>query len=378
MDWLLAANSFPVLNELGYDKPFYWADHRAWLDNLSVDQQQRFNKVISDRPELLDDSPLSSLFNLSIISDYFNDRGNRDIYNEIQARIVSLFAKWFNLNKDLFIKDKFYASWFFHWENNLCKLSHRFKDSDFVQIRAVEDNLCPKDCLRLNKKIYKINSELFVDLFNTHWIVPKYGCRCMVSVFGKNLAARKIDEGYQMMPESLPKLINEQSLDYGLLVYQLIDKPYDFGQSYCRLVERLPRDTSYYPKVEQLRLLEIFRESIDIIVATKSVETAQSRMDVAKSMLANFNWKYVTDAGVLEQIKDRVKELFMDAHTATYVNIHEAHLKKAGEVKRQTTKDKYNQLALDALEAGLKDEYTHKDEIQELLVNIRTKVEYKD
>lgn len=115
-----------------------------------------------------------------------------------------------------------------------------------------------------------------------------------------------------------------------------------------------------------IRALQIAHESLEIASQTADKETAESRMALAEKMMRSA----MTDYRVLttDETKKSMTRYFEQErshfHKVSYINIAKGFLRKITPKSRTTTREKYTQLAMAELNAGLADPLADHDRIR--------------
>jgi len=134
----------------------------------------------------------------------------------------------------------------------------------------------------------------------------------------------------------------------------------------ARLAEEDP------PKAILIRDLEIIRESIDIALASKKRDIAESRM---RSVVETWKRAEAECSGLVPQdVVQAVREIVADAQrrfqTCLYVNIARGYLDKAKTLKTAKAREGHLSQAREAILEGLGMPDSNKGELRELMLAI--------
>lgn len=156
---------------------------------------------------------------------------------------------------------------------------------------------------------------------------------------------------------------------FNLVAYELVFEIFPHYHLYHpRFCISLESGEDYHVKVACLRQLQIAIESIEIVKNTRSVETAQSRLDLVRSILSQLsNVEFIFNDDIYRSISGKLFVEIKNAHTCVYKNIFNFNLEKSQKSKRQVTTEKYLNLAIEAANQGLNDVYANADELRPLL-----------
>jgi len=126
------------------------------------------------------------------------------------------------------------------------------------------------------------------------------------------------------------------------------------------------------PKAELIRDLQIIRDSIDIALASKKRDTAESHMELVVE-----TWKTAEAecSGVVPQdVVQSVREIIADAQrrlqTCLYVNVARGYLDKAKTLKTAKGREGHLSQAREAILEGLGKPDSNKGELRELMLAI--------
>lgn len=132
-----------------------------------------------------------------------------------------------------------------------------------------------------------------------------------------------------------------------------------------------------FRKADLVRKLQIIKDSLDIALASKKPDTANSRMQLAE---ANFNQIQgylgsIISPETSNQIKRIFREALSEFSTVRYLNLATAHITKAEKLKTEKSKQKYYEMAMQTLEEGMKDSDSDKDRLSAVKQEVSMKLE---
>ncbi|MBF7683928.1 hypothetical protein I2F27_11420 [Acinetobacter sp. B5B] len=123
---------------------------------------------------------------------------------------------------------------------------------------------------------------------------------------------------------------------------------------------------------ECLRLIQIIRDSIDILNKTQNEDTAVSRMQVIQEMYDEvIAMSYLFKPKDFQRIEERFAELILPLHTIIYLNIAQGHVNKMESVKTDKTKLKYLLKAIESIEYGMNDYDANIEILQTMLDDLK-------
>lgn len=112
---------------------------------------------------------------------------------------------------------------------------------------------------------------------------------------------------------------------------------------------------SNFPRSALIRNLQIIRDSIEIALMSKKRDTAESRMN---TLLERFEEIKKEQSGlvsteVYNEIERVIEETRKEFQTKLFLNLAAGHMEKAESLKTRKSKEKYFDLAIEALKEGL-------------------------
>lgn len=123
-------------------------------------------------------------------------------------------------------------------------------------------------------------------------------------------------------------------------------------------------------QLQQLRLIQVIRESIEIALSSKKVDTAESRMDIANENYLALLATNTLAPDKLKIITDLVTNAKREFSTLRYTNPAAAYIEKAATLKTERSKLKYLGMAKEILADALHDPACDTARIQVLLNGI--------
>ena len=162
---------------------------------------------------------------------------------------------------------------------------------------------------------------------------------------------------------------NRVKRSFNLVAYELVFGIFPYYHLYHpKFYISSQADEEYHIKVACLRQLQIAVESIEIVKNTHSIDTAQSRLDLARNILNQLSEvEFIFNGDIFRSISSKLFEEIKNAHTCVYKNIFNFNLEKSKKSKRQATVEKYLRLAIEAVDQGLSDRYANADDLKPLL-----------
>lgn len=112
---------------------------------------------------------------------------------------------------------------------------------------------------------------------------------------------------------------------------------------------------SNFPRSALIRNLQIIRDSIEIALTSKKRDTAESRMNTLLERYEEIknNQFGLASAEIYNEIDRVIQKTTNEFHTKLYLNIATGHMEKAQSLKTKKSKEKYLDLAIEALKEGL-------------------------
>jgi len=123
-----------------------------------------------------------------------------------------------------------------------------------------------------------------------------------------------------------------------------------------------------FPRSALIRRLQILRDSIEIALASKKRDTAESRMTEVRSSYEEIRQEHphLVAPETLAEIDRVVGECEKEFSTVLYANIANAHIEKAEKLKTDKSKAKYAALAMEAIVEGLENPNCEKLRLEEM------------
>jgi hypothetical protein len=123
-----------------------------------------------------------------------------------------------------------------------------------------------------------------------------------------------------------------------------------------------------FPRSALIRRLQVLRDSIEIALASKKRDTAESRMAEVRSSYEEIRKDHVRLIApeTLAEIDRVVGECEKEFSTIFYANIAGAHIDKAGKLKTDKSKAKYSALAMEVIIEGLENPDSEKSRLKEV------------
>jgi hypothetical protein len=130
---------------------------------------------------------------------------------------------------------------------------------------------------------------------------------------------------------------------------------------------------SNFPRSAMIRNLQIIRDSIEIALTSKKRDTAESRMNTLLERYEEIrkDQSGLASAEIYDEIDRVIKETKRDFHTKLFLNLATGHMEKAQNLKTKRSKEKYLDLAIEALKEGLQKGLAQEAD----LINALSKVE---
>ena len=112
---------------------------------------------------------------------------------------------------------------------------------------------------------------------------------------------------------------------------------------------------SNFPRSALIRNLQIIRDSIEIALTSKKRDTAESRMNTLLERYEEIRKEQsgLVSAEIYSEIDRVIQETKNEFHTKLYLNMATGHMEKAQSLKTKKSKEKYLDLAIEALKEGL-------------------------
>jgi hypothetical protein len=112
---------------------------------------------------------------------------------------------------------------------------------------------------------------------------------------------------------------------------------------------------SNFPRSALIRNLQIIRDSIEIALTSKKRDTAESRMDTILERFEEIKKEQssLISAEVYNEIEGVIQETRKEFQTKLFLNLAIGHIEKAENLKTKKSKEKYFDLAIEALKEGL-------------------------
>lgn len=127
-----------------------------------------------------------------------------------------------------------------------------------------------------------------------------------------------------------------------------------------------------------LRNLQILRDSLDIVKCTPNQATAESRLKLAYDNYESLDhYAYLFTQNGFSKLNQHIKHLFIEVHQVMYINIADRHIEKMILAKTNKTQLKYQNLALEVLNAGLTDQLSDHEAIQRKILSLHHLVQNK-
>ena len=308
------------------------------------------------------------------------------LQEKIVDRFIQLIPKFLHqkVDRKLLVEDSYYAAWFtsrhcfLEAQRNAREsaLSHSNWKREYLLWAPVGDISTPKECLLHKRTIYHALDAEFIEYSVDHWMTINRGCRCSLIGFTESDVKKYVLGNKAVLSQSIRDRFAVELNEAKKLTKTFDQVAYDlvfgkFPHYHLYNPENWFSDDDEYLHLKEscLRELQIIVESLEIIKDTHYVDTAQSRLDLARSMRnAVFQKKELFSNTVFEAITAKLIIEFRKAHTCVYRNIFNKHIEKSKNVKRQATKEKYINLAVNAVETGLKDEFADTSALKELLL----------
>lgn len=123
-----------------------------------------------------------------------------------------------------------------------------------------------------------------------------------------------------------------------------------------------------FPRSALIRRLQILRDSIEIALASKKRDTAESRMAEVRSYYEEIRKDHVRLIApeTLAEIDRVVGECEKEFSTIFYANIAGAYIDKAEKLKTDKSKAKYSALAMEVIIEGLENPDSEKSRLKEV------------
>lgn len=132
---------------------------------------------------------------------------------------------------------------------------------------------------------------------------------------------------------------------------------------------------SSHRRVELLRFIQVFTDSVEISLSSKKADTAESRMALAKETYQKINaYRDIMGPRLRVEVDTKYQHLEANFISALTLNVAKAHIEKARSLKTEKSRMKYLQEALDVLEEGLSRGAGASPEVLALAEEVRTKV----
>lgn len=112
---------------------------------------------------------------------------------------------------------------------------------------------------------------------------------------------------------------------------------------------------SNFPRSALIRNIQIIRDSIEIALASKKRDTAESRMNTLLERFEEIKKEQsgLVSAKIYNEIKRVIEETRNEFQTKLFLNLATGHMEKAESLKTKKSKEKYLNLAIVALKEGL-------------------------
>jgi len=125
-------------------------------------------------------------------------------------------------------------------------------------------------------------------------------------------------------------------------------------------------------KADLIRKLQIIKDSIEISLSSKKWDVAESRNEKMRELSVEIEQKYrsLMKDDVFEEVSAIIKNADNEFHTALYKNIATGHIEKAEKLKTEKGKQKYWNLAREALNEGMRNPKSDKSVLEDLLNQI--------
>jgi len=112
---------------------------------------------------------------------------------------------------------------------------------------------------------------------------------------------------------------------------------------------------SNFPRSALIRNLQIIRDSIEIALTSKKRDTAESRMNTLLERYEEIRKEQsgLVSAEIYNEIDRVIQKTKNEFHTKLYLNMATGYMEKVQSLKTKKSKEKYLDLAIEALKEGL-------------------------